>query len=342
MQDGLEAITAEKEETRVGEPGAVDALIGVRAGAGDLAQLVTAFGEVSMRLEATQERLRDEVRRLKRQLREADEELQRSRRLAALGEMAAGIAHEVRNPLGSIRLYATLLEEDLGDRPEERRTAARIRQAVCGLDAVVGDVLAFSREMRVRVAPIDLEDLVAGVVSACRGDLCARVDVACGEGVDAVVGDASLLHRALVNLVRNASDAMRGAGIEDGVITVLSERETEAGDDRDEVVWRCLRVRDSGTGVAPEVVERMFNPFFTTRDAGTGLGLAIVHRIVDAHGGRVRVWNNADREPGTPGATVELRLPERSAARRADGLAGVVEIGDAAKGLERTRGGAAA
>lgn len=315
---------------------------GAASNPGDLAQLVEAFGEVSMRLEATHERLRGEVRRLKRQLRDADEELQRSRRLAALGEMAAGIAHEVRNPLGSIRLYAALLEEDLIDRPEQKQTAGRIRQAVCGLDAVVGDVLAFSREMRVRIAPVDLEDLVSGVVDACRADLVAPVAARFGEDAQSLHGDASLLHRALVNLVRNASDAMRGAGIEDGEIVVESCRELEACDEHDEVAWRCLRVRDTGTGVSPEVVERMFNPFFTTRDAGTGLGLPIVNRIVDAHGGRVRVWNNADRTPGEPGATVELRLPDRAGRVEDDGVVGVVEMGGAVRRPGQKQSGAAA
>jgi signal transduction histidine kinase len=117
---------------------------------GELAELLGAFNDVTGRLQRTHERLQREVAGLKRELREANEQLSRSRRLAALGEMAAGIAHEVRNPLSSIRLYARMLEQDLADRPDQRSIAGRIGAAVHGLDAVVGDVLNFARELRVR------------------------------------------------------------------------------------------------------------------------------------------------------------------------------------------------
>ncbi|MEM9372764.1 MAG: histidine kinase dimerization/phospho-acceptor domain-containing protein, partial [Planctomycetota bacterium] len=131
------------------EPATPDASLS----ASDLAELMASFNEVTSRLEQTHGQLRGEVRRLSEELREANEALQRSRRLAALGEMAAGIAHEVRNPLGSIGLYASMLEEDLHDRPECRGVAVKIGSAVRGLDAVVGDVLSFAREIRVRSCP---------------------------------------------------------------------------------------------------------------------------------------------------------------------------------------------
>src|SRR5262249_42196179 len=115
----------------------------------ELAELMATFNEVTGRLQGTHESLKREVVRLQGELRDANEQLQRSRRLAALGEMAAGIAHEVRNPLGSIRLYARMLEHDLVDRPQERSVATKIAAAVHGLDGVVGDVLSFAREARV-------------------------------------------------------------------------------------------------------------------------------------------------------------------------------------------------
>src|SRR5438874_11415481 len=112
---------------------------------------MASFNEVTSKLERTHESLRLEVARLQDELRQANEQLERSRRLAALGQMAAGIAHEVRNPLGSIRLYASLLEQDLGDRPAEKEIAGKIAAAVQGLDGVVGDVLNFSRELKVSI-----------------------------------------------------------------------------------------------------------------------------------------------------------------------------------------------
>lgn len=260
----------------------------------DLGELMRSFNEVTARLQATHRTLQDEVARLHGELGRANAALERSRRLAALGEMAAGIAHEVRNPLGSIRLYATILEEDLSDRPEERDVARKIGAAVRGLDAVVGDVLSFAREARVRPIDVDAADLIERSISTAGVHAVVRVD----KGLS-VVCDPDLVHQALVNVLRNAGDAMHEAGSEAGAVAYAETR----GE------WFALGVRDSGPGIPDDAIERMFNPFFTTRATGTGLGLAIVNRIVDAHGGRVEVFNNSTRERDATGATVELVLP---------------------------------
>lgn len=277
----------------------------------DLAELMTAFNEVTAKLEQTHAQLRGEVRRLSAELREANEALQRSKRLAALGEMAAGIAHEVRNPLGSIRLYATMLEEDLADRPECRTVATKIGGAVRGLDAVVGDVLTFAREIKPRVMPEEAADLLGRAADACRAELGEVVRDDLARGVVRVDCDAGLLHRALVNLLRNAAEANRVGGGRRVWLDAAPGPVDPNDPDSDHGV--VLSVRDEGDGMPAEVIERMFNPFFTTRATGTGLGLSIVHRIVDAHAGRVEVFNNADRAGPGPGggrgATVALRLP---------------------------------
>lgn len=281
----------------------------------DLAELMTAFNDVTAKLEQTHAQLRGEVRRLSAELRDANEALQRSKRLAALGEMAAGIAHEVRNPLGSIRLYATMLEEDLADRPACRGVATKIGAAVRGLDAVVGDVLTFSRELRLRPMEMDAGEILTHAVDACRAELgtVVRADLErarAGGGVS-LECDAHLLHQALVNLLRNAGEANRASG---GSRVWLDAVAGEVDpSDADRAPGVILTIRDEGDGVPAEVIERMFNPFFTTRATGTGLGLSIVHRIVDAHGGRVFVTNNSVNEPGARGATVALRLPVRAA-----------------------------
>lgn len=268
---------------------------------GDLAELLGAFNDVTGRLQGTHERLQREVEALKAELSAANEQLARSRRLAALGEMAAGIAHEVRNPLSSIGLYARLLEQDLADRPQLRATAARIGAAVHGLNAIVGDVLNFARELRVRPRWEAASQLLTQALDACAGDappgaLVTRADH--GRGADAYC-DAALAHTALINVVRNAYQAMAECRGADGHRLVVDARVGHgAGGD-------CvLSVADSGPGVDGDVIDRMFNPFFTTRAAGTGLGLAIVHRIMDAHGGRVSARNG----PGG-GAVFELSFP---------------------------------
>jgi signal transduction histidine kinase len=305
----------------------------------ELTQMLSLFNDAAAKLQTTHEQLRAEVARLQGELKAANDEIARSRRLAALGEMAAGIAHEVRNPLGSIRLHAKMMEEDLVDRPEQRTLASKILQAVRGLDAVVGDVLSFSREMRVRPYPNDSMELLQGAVGEAMESHAGRVKSGvCGSpptrdhgtievvyqsiagDAEHVWCDAGLVHRALVNVVQNAVQAMcpdeadlsgmdekkrRGCALSRRSVLMVGASSrlvmTPDGGERPVVV---LSVRDSGPGLPAEVMERMFNPFFTTRAAGTGLGLAIVHRIVDAHGGSVRVRNH---EQG--GAVVELLLP---------------------------------
>lgn len=287
----------------------------------DMAELLAAFNDVTSRLQSSHERLRAEVARLTRELGEANEQIERSRRLAALGEMAAGIAHEVRNPLGSIRLYARMLDQDLADRPRERDVVGKVSAAVRVVETVVSDVLAFAREFKLRRARVEVGWLFDSVLEACchegvsgwRGVEVIRRDRAAGAAGE-IAADEPLLRQALVNVVRNAFEAMAETPRPAHHLT-LDARLRRVGDRTGSVVPAAiLRVADTGPGVTPEVVARMFNPFFTTRDAGTGLGLAIVHRIVDAHAGRVVVRNNAEQAPGEPGACVELVIPQDESA----------------------------
>jgi len=295
--------------------------------AAELARLMSVFNDVASRLHESHDRLHEEVHRLRSELADANDQLQRSRRLAALGEMAAGIAHEVRNPLGCIQLYAHMLEKDLAERPDQHRVASRITQAVAGLDAVVGDVLTFAREITVRAVETDAVDVVHRAcelawpggpderISRRLPETSASVPMSC---------DPKLLQQALVNLIRNSVEAMEEVGGEGHELTI--EVEGVARGDRPEVV---IRVRDTGPGIGQDVIDRMFNPFFTTRHTGTGLGLAIVHRIVDAHAGRIVVdsrTNDATAvDSGPRGTTIELHLPQHGAGASADAEARMAE-----------------
>lgn len=282
----------------------------------DLAEIMTAFTQVTDRLQGAHQTLQAEVRRLNHELRETNEQLRRSRQLAALGQMAAGIAHEIRNPLGSIRLYASMLAEDLTDRPDSNRLASQIARAVRDLDAVVGDVLNFAREMKIRPAPTEVSALIDQAVEGCCGLLHdssveLRRDAAAESRLPMLDIDALLINQALVNLIRNAIEAMEGRGtltLTAEVDTLgpptstpdLNEPEGPFADRR----WIRIVVDDTGPGIPEEIAERIFNPFFTTRHTGTGLGLAIVHRIVDAHGGEIHIGRNP-----AGGASISLRLP---------------------------------
>ena len=269
--------------------------------AGDLAELMNSFNEVTAKLERTHTQLRSEVARLNTELTQANEALQRSKRLAALGEMAAGISHEIRNPLGSIRLYTRMLQEDLVEMPEQCTIVEKIGRAVTGLDQVVGDVLTFSRELRVRRDVCSSRMLIEDARDACLAQLDGiDVEIQLDNKCQELLGDPSLLHQALINIIRNAAEATRDNGCSRIIVDIATNEDSQI----------VISVCDTGGGIEESVIERMFNPFFTTRAAGTGLGLSIVHRIMDAHSGSVRVENNTDDSGWTHGATVSLLLPQ--------------------------------
>ncbi|GMV24965.1 MAG: hypothetical protein AMXMBFR58_09960 [Phycisphaerae bacterium] len=300
--------TLDRVDTGPGD-GFAQAVREARVTPADLAELMGAFNDVTVRLQATHQQLHAEVARLNAELRSANEQIERSRRLAALGEMAAGIAHEVRNPLGSIRLYSRMLVEDLTDRPAERQTVEKIDRAAVGLAAIVEDLLTFAREFKIRRSVVEADELFECAVQACREDLPGGLDAVTlavdVPGAVALEVDRGLVVRALVNLIRNAVQAMGEAGSTRRRITLAAAADGPGA--------ASLVVRDTGPGIPTEVAARMFNPFFTTRQTGTGLGLAIVHRIVEAHGGSVSV-----RNAPAGGAEVELRLPTPGAAPTED------------------------
>ncbi|MFA7236629.1 MAG: ATP-binding protein [Phycisphaeraceae bacterium] len=255
--------------------------------ASELVEIIRAYNQVTDRLRQSHELLHSEVERLQHELASANAALQRSRRLAALGEMAAGIAHEIRNPLASIQLYANMLEKDLADQPEQHDIARRIASAVRGLDGIVNDVLTFSREMKVRRVEGSAMEAMERAVEAV-GPLVEQHGIEVRyEGDDVLLEhDRDLLRQALVNLIRNACEAMSPPPPPE-----VCERVLTLGVSHDDASV-TLTIRDSGPGIGEADIDRIFNPFFTTRATGTGLGLAIVHRIIDAHGGSISVHND--------------------------------------------------
>lgn len=265
----------------------------------ELGAIIDAYNHVTEKLKVSHESLSREAQRLREQIEEKDRQLERRKRLAALGEMAAGVAHEVRNPLGGILLTATMLESDLRAVPASRKLAERISHAARTLDGVVGDILAFASHAEPKRQPVDLDLLVHEAVELLKPGVCDRSVVIEESEPRAVVdADPVQLRRAVLNVVANALSA----GGERGRIWIHVDRV-----EGDEDLMR-INVSDDGPGVPAELRDRIFNPFFTTKDSGTGLGLAIVHGIVESHGGRIEV---ADREGG--GAVFRLLIPSRCA-----------------------------
>lgn len=271
----------------------------------DLAEIIQSYNAVTEKLQRSHEVLQGEVLRLQEELAGKNAQLQRSKRLAALGEMAAGIAHEIRNPLAAIHLYARMLVEDLGDWRNgavpadvtpQHETAEKIAGAVRGLNAIVTDVLSFSTGISPRPSCVDAAELFARVVDTHRPAIdAAGVGVVIEADRIQLFFDSELAHRAILNVVRNAVDAMSNSKIESKVLSLRACADDGEG-------CSLISVRDTGPGIEAAEIDRIFNPFFTTRSTGTGLGLAIVHRIVDAHGGSIRVFNDG-------GAVFEMRFP---------------------------------
>jgi two-component system sensor histidine kinase HydH len=213
--------------------------------------------------------------------------------LASLGELAATVAHEIRNPLGAIKGYAQLLEEGVG--PEAaKRAASTMREECVRIERTVEQVLGYARDAPPQRAPVDLREVLDAELARHAGDAAERgVRIVRGYGDEKVdiQADRDQIARLIGNLVSNAL----AASPRDGRVTVAlrpSRRHVE------------VAVADEGPGVAAVDRERVFEPFYTKRAGGTGLGLAVVRRIAEAHGGTVRV----DDRPGG-GAEFVVRLP---------------------------------
>ncbi len=223
---------------------------------------------------------------------EAQEAARRREALAAVGEMAAGLAHEVRNPLGAIRGAAQVLSMD-ADAGQTREMLEVIQEETGRLGRVVGDFLDYARPVPLRRQAVDVAEIARRVLRAAEvAGMQLRADLRVRDGVPRVLGDPDQLQRAFTNVVRNAAEAT-GPG---GLLRV------EVG--RDEAGRITVRFEDNGPGIPPEQAARLFQPFHTTKPGGTGLGLALVHRVVEAHGGTLGV----DGRPGL-GAVFTIALP---------------------------------
>lgn len=261
---------------------------------------------VQMASQLERARLHDEADRLYRDLKMSYDELARTQaelvrheRLAALGELAAVMAHEVRNPLGVIFNSLTTLKRIIRLEGDAEMLINIVGEEADRLNRIVGDLLDFVRPYELTKKPVAVETVVSSAVDAAAQALTqpnVRVVTELPRELPAYPADAHLLRQALVNLIVNAVQAMpRG-----GLVTVRAGTEP-----RGPMTWLRLDVCDQGVGLTPRAAERIFQPFFTTKATGTGLGLAVVKRIIDAHLGEV----SAAANPGGEGTTFTIRLP---------------------------------
>jgi two-component system, NtrC family, sensor histidine kinase HydH len=247
-----------------------------------------------------------------RKLEQAQEEARRSERLAALGQMSAGLAHEIRNPLGVIKGSAEMLHQKLGEsNPLASELAGYISSETNRLSALVTRFLDFARPLHPELAPQEITLVLERAlhdVGLTQKDQPVRVERTYEADLPKVPLDESLCEQAFVNLIQNAYDAMGSVG---GTLQVTAARAHSAGRDGVEV-----RIEDTGPGIPAELREQIFNPFVTTKKAGVGLGLSIVSRIIDGHHGTIRVESGGSANglagtcfvvffPGDEGATPE-------------------------------------
>lgn len=272
---------------------------GLTAPDGDIARLrehIEALVRAEREANRKADRLAVEVRRMREDLKGAQATLLRAEKLASVGQLAAGIAHEVGNPIGIILGLADLLKDGAVRAEESRQFAAQIREAAGRVDAIIRDLLQFARPTRDEEARADVREVLQATVQLLRPqkrfkEVEVRVDL--DEGPLWAEIRASQLQQVLVNLLLNAADAMKGRG----QVTVRAWR-------RDREVF--LEVEDEGTGIPPSERERVFDPFYTTKapGEGTGLGLPICAQIVEVYGGDISV----DRARAGHGACFRVRL----------------------------------
>jgi two-component system, NtrC family, sensor histidine kinase HydH len=232
--------------------------------------------------------------------------MQERDRLTVLGQMAAGLAHEIKNPLGAIKGAAQLLgDARAGGRlgPSEREFLGIILEEVERLDRVVGSVLDYARPSKGDVGSVDVNAVVKRTLKLLSSDRAevsdARTDL--DPVLPPVRADAEQLRQVLINLIRNAVQAMGTTGAVYVSTRARVERHPAGGSDS---TWVEIAVRDEGPGIAPQVMKNLFVPFVTTKERGTGLGLAISQRVVAEMGGRI----DAVSRPGT-GSTFTVLLP---------------------------------
>lgn len=219
------------------------------------------------------------------------EQVELRERLTALGEMSAGIAHELRNPMAVITGYLNLLTKKQDE--QGRKVIQDIMAEITGMNQIIGDLLTFARPTSLNRTTVNLADMLRGCISVMlekrggAGGIVADVDL--DDVVLAV--DEGLVRQAMANIVQNACDAMPGGG------TVSISLRRTGGE-------AVITIGDTGSGIAPDIQKKIFLPFFTTRDAGVGMGLALTHKIVASHGGRIAV-----ESPGSGGTTFTIVLP---------------------------------
>jgi signal transduction histidine kinase len=268
------------------------------------------LAESTMCLPYVIERFDQTVRQLSesnRQLETTQEQLMHSERLASMGQLAAGVAHELNNPLGVVLLYAHLLREEAGEESGIRKELTLISDQATRCKRIVSDLLDFARENKLLLEEIRVEDLVKRSLAGLPLPDSVNIVVDLRHGHPECECDPNQMIQVLTNLYSNAFAAMPDGG--ELIIKTYEEGER-----------LVISVHDTGTGIAPENIKHIFQPFFTTKQIGkgTGLGLAVVYGIVKMHRGDITVESNADTGLGPTWTQFKVSIPHNQVSHEAE------------------------
>jgi len=240
-----------------------------------------------------------------------EEHLRKSQKMEAIGTLAGGIAHDFNNILAAIMGYAELAERNAPEGSTMEYNLSQVLNAADRARDLVKQILAFSRKADQERQPVMLQSIIKEALKLLRAAIPTTIEIVSSVNNDSgsVNADPTQMHQVLINLCTNAAYAMqeRGGTLEVGLVPIaLSEADMAMFPDLQPDQYVKLTVRDTGTGIAPEIIERIFDPFFTTKEVGkgTGMGLAIVHGIVKSHGGAISV----ESRPGA-GTSFTILLP---------------------------------
>lgn len=258
--------------------------------------LYNVVGAITGLLVSSERKSREELEEKTHMLLQREDELRQSERLSLLGEMSAMMAHEIRNPLGSIKGAAEILSDKFEEGEEGYRYTEILTREVDRLNDVIDNFIRVGSIRKEPSVPVDVNELLADIlffferVASRKG---IKIDVRHDPGLPRIKANPNQLRQVFMNLILNAFHAMSGGGR----LTI-----TTAGSDS----GIELNFRDTGVGIPEQTMARLFEPFYTTRELGTGLGLTITRRIIEAHGGKIEIESEVGK-----GTSVRLVLPER-------------------------------
>jgi two-component system sensor histidine kinase PilS (NtrC family) len=240
--------------------------------------------------------LSEQVRKTRRELRTMEDHVKRVEKMASIGEMAAGMAHEIKNPLASLTGSIQLLREDIRYDPDHDRLMQIVLREADRLSSLVNNFLLYARPPAGRVEAIELDKVLTDTVELLKKDAAADGRIIIAKKIQSHIWismDPVHLRQILWNLFLNAAEAIDGEGVIDIEMYASTNRHA------------FVRITDDGCGMTREELKSIFDPFFTTKPAGTGLGLSIVHRIFEAYD----AWLNVDSEAGK-GTTITLQFKQ--------------------------------